>query len=106
VRISHIRHTKGGRETSDSDRGFTELAYERFLKPRPDVASSEYDNIHRAFIGKTLECSLFASAIAVVGGTFPRKTPDRPAPAPHTRGGPASGPCSHVRADCDDCACE
>jgi hypothetical protein len=47
VRISHIRHTKGGGETSDSDHVFAELAYERFLKPRPDVASSEYDNLHR-----------------------------------------------------------
>jgi hypothetical protein len=59
VRISHIRHTKGGEETSDSDRVFAELAYEGFLnnlKPRPDVASSEYDNLHRAFIDKTLEC--------------------------------------------------
>jgi hypothetical protein len=50
VRISHIRHTKGGRETSDSDRVFADLAYERFLKPRPDVASSYYDNLHTAFI--------------------------------------------------------
>jgi hypothetical protein len=65
VRISHIRHTKGGGETSDSDSVFEqELAYERFLKPRPDVASSEYDNLHRAFIDKTLECSLLASAKA------------------------------------------
>jgi hypothetical protein len=31
VRVSHIRHTKGGGEKSDSDRVFTELAYERFL---------------------------------------------------------------------------
>jgi hypothetical protein len=29
VRISHIRHTKGGEETSDSDRVFAELAYDR-----------------------------------------------------------------------------
>jgi hypothetical protein len=33
VRMSHIRHTKGGGETRDSDRVFAELAYERFLKP-------------------------------------------------------------------------
>jgi hypothetical protein len=39
VRIPHIRHTKGGGETSDSDRVVAELAYEPFLKPRPDVAS-------------------------------------------------------------------
>jgi hypothetical protein len=31
VRISHIQHTKGGGETSDSDRVYAELAYERFL---------------------------------------------------------------------------
>jgi hypothetical protein len=48
VRMSRIRNTKGGGETNDSDRVFAELAYERFLKPRPDVASSEYDNLHRA----------------------------------------------------------
>jgi hypothetical protein len=80
VRISHIRHTKGGGETSDSDRVFTELANERFLKPRPDVASSEYYNLHRALIDKTLECSLLASAKAAAGATFARKTPYRPAP--------------------------
>jgi hypothetical protein len=50
--------------TSDSERVFAELAYERHLKPQPDVASSEYDNLHRAFIDKTLECSLLASAKA------------------------------------------
>ena len=82
MRVSHIRHTKGGGETSDSDRVFAELAYERFLKPRPDVASSEYDNLHRAFIDKTLECSLLASAKAATGATFARKTPDRPPPRP------------------------
>jgi hypothetical protein len=76
VRIFHIRHTKGGEETSDSDHVFTELAYELLLKPRPDVASSEYDNLHRAFIDKTLECSLLASAKAVAGATFARKTFD------------------------------
>jgi hypothetical protein len=45
VRISRIRHTKGGGETSDSSRVFAELAYKRFLKPPPDVASSEDDNL-------------------------------------------------------------
>jgi hypothetical protein len=55
VRVSHIRHTKGAWKMSDSSRVFAEHAYERFLKPRPDVASSEYDNLHRAFIDKTLE---------------------------------------------------
>jgi hypothetical protein len=80
VRVPHIRHTKDGGETIDSDRVFAELAYERFLQPRPVVASSEYDNLHRAFIDKTLECSLLASAKAAVGTTFARKTLDRPAP--------------------------
>jgi hypothetical protein len=80
VRISHIRHAKGGGGTSDSDRVIAELAYERFLKPRPDVASSEYDNLHRAFIDKTLECSLLASPKAAAGATFARKILDRPAP--------------------------
>jgi hypothetical protein len=79
VRISHIRHAKGGGETSDSDRVTAELAYERFLKPRPDVASSKYDYLHRAFIDKTLECSLVARAKAAAGATFASKTPDRPA---------------------------
>jgi hypothetical protein len=60
VRVSHMRHTKGGGETSDSDRVFAELAYESFLNPRPNVASAENDNLHRAFINKTLECSLLA----------------------------------------------
>jgi hypothetical protein len=64
VRVSHIRNTKGGGETSDSDHVFAELAYESFLKPRPDVTSSEYDNLHRAFINKTLDCSLLANAKA------------------------------------------
>jgi hypothetical protein len=45
VRVSHIRHTNGGGETSNSDRVRAELAYECFLKPRPDVACSEYDNL-------------------------------------------------------------
>jgi hypothetical protein len=80
VRISHIRHTKGGRETSDSDRVFADLAYERFLKPRLDVASSEYENIYTAFIDKTLECFLLASAKAAAGVAFARKPPDRHAP--------------------------
>jgi hypothetical protein len=78
VRVSHIRHTKGGGKTSD--RVFAEFAYERFLKPRPEVASSEYDNLHRAFIDKTLECSLLASAKAAARATFARKTPYRLAP--------------------------
>jgi hypothetical protein len=51
-----------GYPTSDTPRAegrqAIRTAYERFLKPRPDVASSEYDNLHRAFIDKTLECSL------------------------------------------------
>jgi hypothetical protein len=64
VWISHIRHTKGGGETSDSDRIFAQLAYERFLKPRPDVASSEYVNLNPTCIDKTLDCSLLASAKA------------------------------------------
>jgi hypothetical protein len=64
VRLSHTRHTKGGGETSDSDRVFAELACERFLKSRPDVASSEFSSLHRAFTDKTLECFLLASAKA------------------------------------------
>jgi hypothetical protein len=76
VRISHVRHTKGGGETNNSDRVFAKLTYERFLKLRPDVASSEYDNLHGAFIDKTLECTLFASAKAAAGATFARNTPD------------------------------
>jgi hypothetical protein len=51
-----------GYPTSDTPRAegrqAIRTAYERFLKPRPDVASSEYDNLHSAFIDKTLECSL------------------------------------------------
>jgi hypothetical protein len=67
VRLSHIRyihHGKGGGETSDKDHVFAQLAYESYLKPRPDVAASEYDNPHRAFIDKTLECSLMAYSLA------------------------------------------
>jgi hypothetical protein len=79
MRISHIRHTKGEWETRDSDRIFAVLAYERFLKPRPDVASSEIDKLHRAFIDKTLEGSLLASAKATAGASLARKAPDRPA---------------------------
>jgi hypothetical protein len=30
----------------DTDRVFVELAYERFLKPCPDVAPTEYDSLH------------------------------------------------------------
>jgi hypothetical protein len=49
--ISHIRHTKGGEETGDLNLGFAEVAYEHFLKPRPNVASSECDkappSLHR-----------------------------------------------------------
>jgi hypothetical protein len=43
---------------------FAKLAYESFLKPRPDVASSQYDNLQRAFIDKTFECSVLANAKA------------------------------------------
>jgi hypothetical protein len=40
-----IRYMKGGGERSDLlDKVFAELAYARFLKPRPDVASSECDS--------------------------------------------------------------
>jgi hypothetical protein len=77
VRVSQIRRTKSGGKTSDSDRVFAEPAYERFLKPRPDVASSEYHSMHLVLIYKTLECTLLASAKAAAGATFPRKTPDR-----------------------------
>jgi hypothetical protein len=84
VRVSHIRHTKGGGETNNTDRVFAELVYERFLKPRPDVTSSEYDSLHRAFIYKTLECSLFARVKATVRGTFARKTPNTNRPNPKT----------------------
>jgi hypothetical protein len=80
VRVSQIRHTKGGEETSDSDRVFAEVANQRFLKPQPDVASSKYDSLHRAFIDTTLECSLLTSAKGAVRATFARKTPDRPTP--------------------------
>jgi hypothetical protein len=80
VRVSHIRHAEGRGETIDSDRVFAEVAYERFLKPRPDVASSKYDNLDRAFIDKTLECSLLASAKAAAGATFALKIPDWHAP--------------------------
>jgi hypothetical protein len=83
VRISQIRHTKGGGETSDLDRVFAELAYERFLKPRPYVTSSEYDNLQRAFIDKALECSsLLASAKAAAGATLAEDTrPTCPRPS-------------------------
>jgi hypothetical protein len=103
VRISHIRHTKGGGETSDSDRVFEELAYERFLKPRPDVASSEYDNLQRVVIDKTLECSLLASSKAAAGATFARKAPDRSAigrptfnPTPRSQPNPKPPPRDNV----------
>jgi hypothetical protein len=107
VRISDIRHTKGGGETNDSDRVFAELAYERFLKPRPDVASSKYDNLHRAFIDKTLECSLLASAKAAAGATFARTTPhrlalDRPTPNPTPRPQPKPKPPPRDNADTKD----
>jgi hypothetical protein len=76
VRVSHIRHAKGGRETSDLDPVFAELTYECFRKPRPGVTSSEYDNLHRAFIYMTLEYLLLANAKAVAGATFAHKTLD------------------------------
>jgi hypothetical protein len=72
VRVSHIRHNKGGTETSDSDRIFEELTYERFLEPRPDVAFSDYDSVHIAVIDKTLECSLLANVKPADGATFAR----------------------------------
>jgi hypothetical protein len=55
MRVSHIRYAKIGGETRDKDRVFVELAYERYLKPRPDVASSKYDSLHRAFIDKAMD---------------------------------------------------
>jgi hypothetical protein len=64
VRVSRIRHTKGGKGTSDSDRVFEELAYERFRKLRPDVAFPKYDSVHRAFMCNNIECSLLTSAKA------------------------------------------
>jgi hypothetical protein len=83
--MSNTKHIKGGGETSDSDRVFVELAYERFLEPRLDVASSEYENLHKAFIDKTLEYSLLASAKAAAGPTFSRP-PDRdPTPRPQPK---------------------
>jgi hypothetical protein len=77
VRVSHIRHTKGGcdRRRSDTDRVFAELIYECFLKPRWHVASSEYDNLHIAAIDKTFECSMLASAKEAARESFARKTP-------------------------------
>jgi hypothetical protein len=80
VRVSHIRHTKGGGETNDSDNVSAELAYERFLEQRSDVASSKYGSLHRAFMDKTLECFLLASAEPAAWATFARKTPGRFAP--------------------------
>eukprot|EP00873_Tetraselmis_striata_P045851 jgi/Tetstr1/466115/TSEL_000943.t1 len=43
VPVSYIRHTKGGGKTSETDRVFVILAYDRFLKPK---ASSDYDTLH------------------------------------------------------------
>jgi hypothetical protein len=102
VRVSHIRHTKGGGQTSDSDRIFVELAYVRFLKPPSDAASAEYVGQHRAFIDKTLECSLLASAKAVSTASFLRKTPDmhaldRPTPErPNPTQDPSPSPRHHL----------
>eukprot|EP00873_Tetraselmis_striata_P036768 jgi/Tetstr1/457032/TSEL_043696.t1 len=56
VRVSYVRHTKDGGETSETDRVFSSrLAYDHFLKPKAPIASSDYDALHRAFINKTLE---------------------------------------------------
>jgi hypothetical protein len=85
VRVSHIRNTNGGGETSDSDCVFAEFGYERFLKLRPDVASSEYDCLYQAFIDKTFECSLLARGKAGIRVTFARTTPGRPALAVRPR---------------------
>eukprot|EP00873_Tetraselmis_striata_P002741 jgi/Tetstr1/423005/TSEL_013781.t1 len=52
VRVSYIRHTKGGGKTSRTDRVFANLTYDHFLKPKAPVASSDYDALHRAFIDK------------------------------------------------------
>jgi hypothetical protein len=64
----------GGGETSDPDHDSAELGNERFLKPRPYAASSEYGNQHRAFIDKNLECSLLANVKAAAKASFARKT--------------------------------
>jgi hypothetical protein len=79
------------------DRVFAELAYERFLKPRLDVAYSEYDSLLRAFIDMTLECFLLAIAKAAARATFARKTPDRynpdcPSPTPRPKPKPKPPP--------------
>eukprot|EP00873_Tetraselmis_striata_P004664 jgi/Tetstr1/424928/TSEL_015421.t1 len=70
----------GGGETSETDRVFASLAYDRFLKPKAPVASSNYDALHRAFINKTHEASLMARAKAVSGAAFAQVTPDKPNP--------------------------
>eukprot|EP00873_Tetraselmis_striata_P024556 jgi/Tetstr1/444820/TSEL_032662.t1 len=71
---------EGGGETSETDRVFASLAYDRFLKPKAPVASSDCDALHRAFINKTHEVSLMARAKAAAGAAFAHVTPDKPNP--------------------------
>eukprot|EP00873_Tetraselmis_striata_P013243 jgi/Tetstr1/433507/TSEL_022777.t1 len=80
VRVSYIRHTKGGGETSDTDRVFANLVYDGFLKSKAPVASFDYDALHRAFIDRSLEVSLMVGVKVAAGAAFAMVTPDKPAP--------------------------
>jgi hypothetical protein len=78
TRLGFLRLTKDGQTSSDSDRVFTELAHERFCRPRPTAVSSALDELRQAFVDMTLEVSLHAASKAADGAAFARATPDKP----------------------------
>jgi hypothetical protein len=78
TRLGFLRLTKGGQMSSDSDRVFAELAYDRFCRLRPTVVSGPLDELSQAFVDITLEVSMHAVIKASAEATFTKATRDRP----------------------------
>jgi hypothetical protein len=62
TRLGFLRLTKCGQTSSDSDRVFTELAYDRFCRPRHAAVSGPLDKLRQALVDKTLEVSMHAAS--------------------------------------------
>jgi hypothetical protein len=76
--LGFLRLAKGGQTSSDSDRVFAELAYERFCRPHPAAVSGPLDELRQSFVDKTLEASLQAASKAYARAAFAKATSSKP----------------------------
>jgi hypothetical protein len=62
--LGFLRLTKDGQTSSDPDRVFDEVAYERFCRPLSTAVSGPLDELRQTFVDKTLEVSMHAASKA------------------------------------------